>query len=792
MVLHLRKWGLLLLLLLLLAVIVPPAQAADSGITIRTEAGFDGKVKNGRGFPVKVTVENNGDDFKGDLLLNFYPTYSSSGSKVIHVDVPKGGKKTYNVSLPGISDDGMYNAPNMQAIFLYEGGWKDGKETSFRGAKKLSLKYVDPSWKTLGLLSKDPDRLKELKSLPGAANTNSLVIEPDFLPEDKTGLDNLDVLAIDGFPLSSLTEAQQQAILSWAKDGGVLIVGGAADAQQAYGSLFNELPMQALDETKADLTKLESAVKPDGNFAEVPAFHGALAEEADVVIKSGSIPLVVNKEFGSGEIWQTAFSLGDNPVAAWKGYGEWFSTTILKHSTPFGFTSYKGYTNPHDQYYNEFAETNEYFPSVHFTIGQITLMLLIYVLLAAPILYLLLKRYDKREHAWWIVPAFALFISAVIFGIGAKDRIAKSQVNQMAVLKAEGGVLQGVEAVTLLSNTSGDYKLEFPSGEFNAIPGSFSMQQSVPQRYAVLEEGRNKDSYTFPNVEYWSTRTVYGTVTKEEDGHFAANLQYDGKKVEGTIVNNFPHDFDHMYVWSGSKRMELGPLKKGDTLEVDKEIAQGFMSGPLTPANSGYYNPQSNTDIEKMKKEKLEYGAIEYLYNQGQTKNLPIIYGLTKQPVRKVDIAGKSETFNHMTLIYQLVDIEGKINGPFTLKEDVLTKRLVPIKGEIHEEMPGAKEIVVADGTYDYSLTLPKQLATKTISLKELSITWYPNSLTWSIFDRTKNEFEVLKDMTTRLTDNPSKYISDKGEIILRLEKNGQQDPMVRMPSITVKGEAGK
>ncbi|WP_052342799.1 hypothetical protein [Bacillus sp. EB01] len=792
MALHIRKWVSLFLMLFLLVSIAQPAIAANSGITIRTEAGFDGKIKSGYGFPVKVTVENKGTDFKGDLLINFYPTYSSSGSKVLHIDIPKGGKKEYIVSIPGISEDGMYSSPNVQEIFLYKGNWQDGKETSFTGSKKLSLKYVDPSWKILGLLSEEPDRLKELKSLPGAAN-DSLIFEPDFIPEDKIGLDNLDVLAIDGYPFSGLNELQQQAILGWAKDGGVLIVGGAADAQQVYGELFTELPMIPSTETAANLTKLKSAVKPGASFAKVPVFHGKVSEGATVVEKSGAVPVLVKKDYGSGEIWQTAFSLGDNPVASWKGYGEWLTTSILSQSSPSTFNSNQGYMNPFEQYYMDFAQTNEYFPSVNFSVGQITLMLIIYVLLAAPVLYLVLKRFDKREHAWWIVPAFALLISAVIFGIGAKDRISKPQMNQLSVLKAEGGILQGVEAVSLLSNTSGDYEMVFPSGEFNAIPGSPSMQSSAPQRYAVFEEGRKEDKYTFPNVEYWSTRTVYGPAVREAEGDFAISLRYDGKNLKGTIANNFPYDFENMYVWSGSKRVDLGQLKKGGTLEVDKEIASGYLSGPLTPANSGYYNPQQNNDIDKMKIEKLEYGAIEYLYNQGPNKNLPIVYGITKQPVLKVEIPGKSKTTNSLSLIYQAADIEAELNGPFTLKEEALTKNLIPVEGEILDKMPEGRDMMVANGTYDYSLILPNQFIGKKISISEINVTWYSNETKWSILDHTSKKYSELKDLTSKLTDNPSRFISDKGEIILRLEKTGQQqDPTVRMPSVTVKGEAGK
>ncbi|WP_059170110.1 hypothetical protein [Bacillus sp. FJAT-27445] len=791
MALNRRKFALFFAFILLLSFYPFPVSAAGEGIKISTKTGFQGYVKQGRGFPVLVTVENSGADFKGDLLINFYPSYSSSGSKAIHIDVPKGSKKTYSVSLPGISDEGKYAHPGSQNILLFEGSWKKGKEVTFQGSKTLALKYSDQSWKTLGLLSEEPDRLKELKPLPADSKIEAVVLEGSAIPEEHYGLDYFDFILVDGFPLASLEPAQEAALLAWVKNGGILIAGGAPNAAQAYGKLYGELPMETVIESRADLTGLESSINPGSDFKSVPVYFGSAEKGADVVLKSGDTPIVAKRILGNGEIWQTAFSAGEEPLSSWKGYGEWFSSILLK-ARPLKAGNLTGFSNPYDMYFSSFAEVNEYFPSVHFSLGQIVMMLAFYVLFAGPALYFLLKRIDRREHAWWIVPSIAVVCSGAIFGIGAKDRIGSPQVSQMGVYKAFGGQLTGMEAVSLLSNTGGDYTYSFKGGEFNGIPGSSFGPAPDPQRFAVLEKGRREDSVTFRNVEYWSTRTLFGNASIEKAGGFKTDLHYSGRNITGTIENHFPYDFENIYIWSGSKKVKLGGLKKGETLKLDQDFGQKYMTSPSFAGN-GYPGPGNfGQEIEKMKKNKLENEGISLLYNQTRAQNKPIVYGITKDQIMKADLVNKSEKRTSISLIYQDAEIVGDFSGTFSINEDSLSIELIPVKGGNIDYQPGGKAAFLEEGMYDYILHLPSQLANGTGKYEEITITLQPGQAAYSIKDALGGEFTELKNSVTSFTDRPERFISADGEITIRLDKTGQGDPSVHLPSVTIKGAAGK
>ena len=171
------------------------------------------------------------------------------------------------------------------------------------------------------------------------------------------------------------------------------------------------------------------------------------------------------------------------------------------------------------------------------------------MIILVPVLYFILKKIDKREHAWWIIPSLSVIMSAAIFGIGAKDRIANPQLNQMGMYVNQQGYLSGYQAATLLSNRSGTYSLEIPKDQFKAVPSTNMASMSSAE--GVMEEKRKEYEIVFKDVEYWSSRTLYGDAKKGTDGSFQTNLTVDNNVLKGTIQNNYPYDFNDIVVWSG-------------------------------------------------------------------------------------------------------------------------------------------------------------------------------------------------------------------------------------------------
>ncbi|MGE8206718.1 hypothetical protein ACQKP0_19595 [Heyndrickxia sp. NPDC080065] len=789
----LKKWTLFVAMIIIFPILIVKPIYAKESIQIKVEAGINGSLKSERGFPVYITIKNNGEDFKGDLLIDFAASYNSSGSKAIHVELPAGMTKKFVVSVPGLLEDIGYDFTKKPIVHLYKGSWKNGDEVKGSGSLTFSPKFAPQTEKSIGILSENPDRLKELKTIqPNFEEVGVYTLSKSTIPPDALGLELFDYIFVDEYAVTQLDESQQRAIQDWIKNGGVLISGATPNGLQSFGILKDDMPMNLSKETKIkNLSFLEVNKNKKPPFNELPVFTGELKDQTNIITKVDNIPLIVNKKVGNGEIWQTAFSLGDEPLSTWQGYHNWlgFLLTQAKSSQPKSmFNSGGGFF---DSIYYEFAEVNELFPSSQFSIGTTVMILVCYFLLIVPILYFVLKKLDKREHSWWIIPVISIVVSMGIFFTGAKDRISKPQINQMGTFEANGnGQLFGLFGTSLMSNKGGDYVFSFPKGQFNAIP--INGRRLKTDNQTVIENKLNTDQFNFNNVEYWSTRSLLGFVNVQIDGEFLINLSLNNQKLVGKIENQFPYDFEKVYIWTGDQTYSLGKLKKGESVTVNEKMNEPYLSAPIYSDISGGYSQINNVrDISKMKMERLEgmAGLLSQNYNK---ENQPVIYGITSSPVVQTKLENKTAKINNLSLIYQPFTIGGNINGPFTLNQNSIRMSVSVIKGNIMEGKTGkGNDMMLDDGEYEITYQLPQQMNVEKTIIQEFKIQLEENRLVdYSIYDFSKGKYVSLnqKNKVIIFDNTPDRYYSN-GNFKIKLTKTAQGDPHVNLPEFTVKGE---
>lgn len=767
---------------------------AKESIQVKANIGYDRTVKTGRGVPVHIKLENKGEDFSGDLLINFAPAYNAGGSKILHVHIPAGSTKSYSVSIPGFSDEVGFSNNNTAFIHLFKGDWQDGHEVKVSTEAFSIPRILSSDSTTIGLLSENTDRLKELKVLQlNNGSSQSFTLSKDNFPNDSAGLEFFNFIVVDEFAISTLDNKQQDALLGWIKNGGVLIAGANPNGNQAFGSIQSSMPLDINDEiTVHDLSFLKGSEKP--SFNSLSIFTGNVQKDAVATAYSESHPVVAQKSLGNGSIWQTAFSLGDAPLSSWNGYDEWFSTLLDKADNTALREMFKD-----DNFYSnimyQIGDVNDLFPSSYFSIGILILILVCYFIIVVPILYFVLRKIDKREHAWWLIPALSLLFSTGIFAAGAKDRIAAPHMNEIGAYKANGdGSLYGLYAATLMSNTGGDYKIVYPNQELNAIPFYRNSVVNSPQMYkqATIESKQMNQELTFPNVEFWSTRSLFGFAHKDGVGGFRANLDLQDGKLTGTIKNEFPYSFEDLYVWSGTNTYDLGAVKKGETLNVTKEVNVPFLSA-MQYVDGMFYQQNINrlqaSNIQPMKEEVLKMLAGKL--NNSQINN-PVIVGITKDEVIKTNIVDKKEKKEKLSLIYQPFKVNTALRGPFTLDTDQLAMNIKVLKGNIMDRNTGKKNyIVLDDGEYELNYQIPQQLNPGKTNINEIKFVLEANAYTtYSVFDFKANKYVKLnpQNRVVELKDHPQRFVLDN-KIKVKLEKNGNEHPDVNLPQLTLKGD---
>jgi hypothetical protein len=771
---------------------------AQAQIKISVEEGIDGKVKEGRGFPLKVTVENTGSDFKGDLLFDYAPSYQTGGARALSIDVPADSKRTYTLSIPGFNDEIRHNS-NQETIHLFQGSWEKGKEIKFKGDKRLTPNFIYSNYTAIGLLSENPDRLKGIKGANmGGNQVEALTLTKENIPEEKSGFQMLDYLIIDQFNISELSQDQQSALKSWVETGGVLFIGGAPHLKDTLGSAADMAPLTFGEEsTLSDTSTFNVKKNIEASFNSLAIYKGTVKPESDVLVEQDGIPLVVKSSEGLGEVWQTAFSLGDPVLNAWESYDEWFANVLSKTEPYFLLGQSNGDQSFLERIYYEVADSNELFPTTNFKVSTLVIILIIYLIVLVPLLYFLLRKVDKREQAWWIIPAISVLVSSGIFITGAKDRISKPHLNQMSVLKVEEDKsVHGISAFSALSNSGGDYGFVSDKHNLEITPARVRNSAGGVNQYKFAVEEMTKDNrfITFRDVEYWSTRTLLGTSEKEEVGRFIPELVLEDQTLSGTIQNDFPYDFTDVYIWSGSRMYRLGDMKAGDTLEVDKKLSTNYLSSPIgvTPNMSGLLPNQQN--IKQQKKERLENFASQMI-SADNDNNSPVIFGYTNAEIFHMKIKNKESKSENFSLLYQHFPSLGNYKGAITLRNEQLDLDVLPVNGQVieHYSHNGADEIGLEDGTYELSIHLPNQIELSKVTLHSLNMTLHTGGvLQFSLVNPKTDERMVLSESSTNSIEVKEKlnnYINDNGKIVFEFEKRSQGDPFVRLPDIVLKGE---
>lgn len=770
----------LVIAILILLAIGPEETLAQSYIQISHEAGYDQRVKEGRSYPLHLTVTNMGTDaFSGDLVIHFSSSYRSRGAHVVSVYLEGGETKEYTVIMPPASDYGYYFGPGDEQIQLFRGSWQDGRKVVFVGERQVETTSVLPETVTAGILSENPDRLASLKGVTDITRQwHNLQV--DLIPEDARGLEYFDYIIVDEFPLATLSKEQQEALLNWIKAGGTFVVGATENPRQTYGIFFSELPLQGDGiGTSTDVT-----FAGEGHVTSLPIMTGTL-NAGEIVVQNGETPLVVKKDTGSGQIIQMAFSIGAGPVITAEGYPEWFTSFIGINNSTIHHTVRDLY----DSLYWDIGRYNEFFGGPNLSLGQLTGILVLYLLLLVPALYWILKRIDRREHAWWIIPSLSIICSVLIFGVGAKDRLARAQINEMGIFVSENNYLHGIHVLSLQSNRGGEYVVNAKKSEFFPVPISsqeFSLESK--NKLPRFQETRNRLDIIYPEMEYWSVRTLIGEATKHVEGSFSWELSLDAGTLTGTITNAFPYDFEEVFIWSGMEQFSLGALQQGETVQVHIDVGQAFLHTPLSP--DIYMYVEGNDEWNLVAREVLLKSSIhQYAFNHAA----PVIAGITNDEIIATELVDKKAERRQKSLILVPFHPEIVRLGEVTLHSDDFHIEFHSISGTHYEEYflsPGEIEIYGEPGLYEFIYHLPAGLDRKQLNVSELTID-LPSSDQFSILHDSEEQFITLDPedgLRMVITEGADQYITENGEIIIRVMKQSHDDRTLTPPNIRLKG----
>ncbi|WP_312130094.1 DUF7408 domain-containing protein [Lysinibacillus capsici] len=792
------KWtALTLLVMLVMSFILPTTQAsAAATLEVKATAGVSGKAKYQSVVPLQVTVKNNGADFSGDMAINSSNSYEAASALVVPIDIAAGEEKTFSFYLDGLAD---YSYSDTDLFAFYEGNIEKGKKIAYKGTKRLQSNFLDPSSTFIYTLTDKSDRLSALLRLSTfVAQSNVEVFNinqlKDYtLPEDSQGLAMANVIVVDEVAIADLTQKQQEALLKWVQDGGTLLL-GAADQINATAGIFKEyLPLSLSQEMTAISAEALTKLSGGGIFTQPISVYAATSSEGSLpVLTENNAVLAAKKKVGSGEVIQTTFSLGDQPLASMDGYGALLAKVMNIQSISQQGMMRQG-QSPLDQISYELRTINELFPSFEVSVSYMLIVIILYILIIGPILYFALKKADKREHAWWIIPSISVVLSIVLFIVGAKDRIVQPQVQQSAFYKVnEDNSVNGYYVESILTNRSGDFVVNADQNT-TAVAlrnyNNFTGTMGPLHESSYVKENASGSTLTLRDLSYWSVQSFGGKTSAQNIGKMDIDITLKNEHLTGTVKNNFPFALKDVTLISGVKEVKLGDIEANGTLQVNKELKTTVLQKPSIFNNYNYSYPSKKDEVNPMRIERMKTLALPLI----EKDNQPILTAWTDQAVVGVEL----ETSANMSPITMLVQpFKGKVEltGPFTMKRNNFSYSVEPLSAngyyeKIEEEL---NKWYLSEGLYEVTMTMPDQFMDAVESLNELTISNKDVSrMQLSIWNNETNIYEPLVDTKQVFTDKVSTYFNQDGE--LRIEIKYGPDPsgeQTKLPDIELKGVA--
>ncbi|WP_438316653.1 hypothetical protein [Sporosarcina sp. FA9] len=799
-----KKISALIFVLLAVIMVLPGVNAsAAPDLKVSVTTGFDGKSKYDKGAPAQIKIENSGTAFSGDLVIDIQSSYNLGTGRAIPLDIESGETKTISLVMPSSEDHYGYGfgSAAVKRIFLYEGGWEKGKELTHKGAQQFKPATYGYDSAFVFMFTNNIDRLSALKKAKGTQFNSTQYIDGSkldgsVLPDEVMGWEMIDIMVLDEYPLADLSLTKQEALLAWVRSGGKLYIGSSDNINTEVGIFSEYLPLKLGDRNELDSELLNNWVNTEEFGSPIPSFKASLAEGATSILSDADTTYIASSKVGTGFIYQTAFSFGDDPISKMEGMPALWERLIDLG----GFTLQPNY-NPMnrslDMLSNQIGYTNEIFPSFKVSAPLLSGIILLYIILIIPVLYFILKKKDKREYTWWIIPVVAIVTSIAIFGYGAKDRIGRPQIQHTAVVNVQpDGNLKGYFAEAILSNKSGDYT--FTSGADTTFSASFKQDlfgnnAQLLHNRAMVEKDVASSSIHLRNIGYWNVASAYGETTFDEVGRLLVNLSVANKKLTGTIQNDYPFGITDVAIWSGSKLLPIGDIGPGETVQVEEALKLSFLLS-ASPMNNNYMGqPQrNNDDLMEMRKE----GTLQFLSESIQGSKKPILIAYTDTQLIPVTVEKFKTNLSALTLISQPFEVEMELEGELTLEPGMMEMSIVSEDGNREPEM---YDFQMNRGYFNEAVYIQKwKIGEKFL---ESNINWTSLNLTkiqkelydLSVLNHKTGLFELQPSGNVKITENTSNYISPKGEIDIQISFHKSRDGNeASIPELRLTGEVTK
>ena len=400
-----RKWIRKAALLLACCLLCMAAASAESMHTekenpafeMEVTIGYDGMMTYGKTMPARVRIRNLGSDFEGTLGMNAYISTKEYDRFETAVSLPAGSEREIVLAVTVYSRQDVFTAELV----------KDGEVVCAVNASPE--RTANPSAMLIGILSSRPQNLANLNidrendTLARYELWQTVPLTAETFPEDTDLLRSFGMLVVDDIDPATLSRKQQDTLDTWLRSGRIVLCSGGAAAGRntAWFSPYTRLSLNGVTTSDTVIEALEGLIARAKSGRKVTAALAEYTGAEPLVRDAEGHGLVYAADAGAGRIYTAAFELGD-PLLNAESLMHYFWQQLLvdQDQNLYNTVLYANAESTSDA----MVIPGENIPVSARSGLPAGLLIVGGVLLLACAVWALLKRKDRQQWMWAVLP----------------------------------------------------------------------------------------------------------------------------------------------------------------------------------------------------------------------------------------------------------------------------------------------------------------------------------------------------------------------------------------------------
>jgi hypothetical protein len=573
----------------------------QNSVEVAVTAGYEDVVKVGTSATFDITLVNKGKGFSGEAQVIIDTSYRTKTVYAINFELPEGSTKNLTLNVP-------ISTANRKTQVRIESKGKVIKDVEHSFKKVLS-----PGTPVIGVLGDSFNQLRVLNGLTIKRNfgdeqmygkqimydemrstveapAEMIQLNKETFPNDLEAFKVFNYIVIADFDTSILSDKQIQVLEKWVDEGNTIIIAGGTNAKKVYSGLSNQLkPFEILGSKKESITEaIEKFTHRSAPDAAVDVSTGNVGV-GEILIGDETNPLAVSYKKSNGNILFIAFDPTMSPISEWGYAGEMWKK-IIDESVQIDNSG--GY-NTGASYYDYDSVVRQVPEDQTPPYKTLMLIIVLYIIIVGPLLYILLKMKDKRDYIWLVVPALSVLCLGIIYSAGFRTRYTSAVMNNYSIinLNSQNKTAEIQTTAGIFNNGSGNMLLEYPQNHQVQIIRENEHYYGYNYNYSD-EEYKNAQikskiyvddimTHEIYNMSMWEPCILNTSQTQSYEGTLIKNMSINDNGFSAVIRNDTGFAFEDSFIIIGENFVEIGDILPNEEKKVsfsfdDRNIKKTF------------------------------------------------------------------------------------------------------------------------------------------------------------------------------------------------------------------------